>query len=188
MMNDKSIVPGTGVIDADPQGADAPVFAGTSTPVQALVEALEGGWSIEEFLERNPSVRREQVITVLSEGMRALLATAGHKLEDGTSRVARDKSDVLRRLTSASARIRALGVRRLALFGSFVRGEQRSGSDVDLLVEFEQDQKTLTNFMGLADLLEELLGRKVQLVSRDGLSPHIGPHILKEAEHVPLAA
>ena len=40
--------------------------------------------------------------------------------------------------------LRSLGVRRLGLFGSFVRGEQRVDSDVDFLVEFEPDQKTLT--------------------------------------------
>jgi predicted nucleotidyltransferase/uncharacterized protein (DUF433 family) len=187
-MDEMAALSGTSVVEAGPQPAGAPVFAGTGVPVRALVEALEGGWSIEEFLERNPAARREQVIALLSEGMRALFAAAGHTLTDATSRVAKDKADVLRRLSDASPRIRALGVRRLALFGSFARGEQRSGSDVDLLVEFEQDQKTLTNFMGLVELLEELPGRKVQIVSRDALSPHIGPHILNEAEHVPLAA
>lgn len=176
------------VIDSDPEIMDGvAVFAGTRVPVQAFLDALEGGWSIEEFLERNPGVRREQLIDLLRDGTRALLAGAGHTLGSGGSPVSRDKSEVLGRLSRASAKIRELGVQRLALFGSFVRGEQRSGSDVDLLVEFQAGRKNLDNFMGLRFLLEDLLGRKVQLVTRDSLSPFVGPHILDEAEHVPLA-
>lgn len=176
------------VIDSHLEVMDgAPVFTGTRVPVQAFLDALEGGWSIEEFLERNPGLRREQLIHLLRDGTRALLADAGHTLGSGGSPVVRDKSDVLNRLANASAKIRELGVQRLALFGSFVRGEQRSGSDVDLLVDFQEGRKNLDNFMGLRFLLEEVLGRKVQLVTRDSLSPYVGPHILNEAEHVPLA-
>lgn len=176
-----------GGIDSDPAIlAGAPVFAGTDVPVQAFLDSIEGGWSIDEFLERFPQVRREQLIGMLREGTRALLAEAGHTLRDGSA-VARDKSEVLHRISAASDRIRALGARRLALFGSFARGEQRSGSDVDLLVDFEEGQKTFENLMSLTWLLEELLGRKVQVVTRGGLSPHIGPHILSEAADVPLA-
>jgi uncharacterized protein len=176
------------LIESDPDVlSGAPVFAGTLVPVQAFLDALEGGWSIEEFLERNPGVRREQLIDVLRLGTRALLAQSGHTLGGGGAPVARDKAEVLSRLSRASGKIRALGVRRLSLFGSFVRGEQRSGSDIDLIVEFQEGQKTFDNFMELTFLLEEVLGRKVQLVTRDSLSPYLGPHILDEAEHVPLA-
>lgn len=177
------------VIHSDPRVMDgAPVFAGTRVPVQALLDALEGGWSLEEFVERHPGVRREQIITMLQEGTRTLLSRTGHAMRDGDTSVARDKRAVLRRISGSSARIRELGVQRLALFGSFVRGEHRGGSDVDLLVEFEAGGKTFSNFMDLQFLLEGLLGRKVQPVTVDGLSPHVGPHILREAEHVPLAA
>lgn len=176
------------VIQSDPEIlGGAPVFAGTRIPVQAFLDALEGGWSIEEFVERHPAVRREQLIEMLRDGTRALLAERGHPLGRGASPVTRSKSELFRRISAESARIRALGVRELALFGSFARGEQRSGSDVDLLVDFEEDRKTFDNFMGLVFLLEDVLGRKVQVVTRDSLSPHIGPHILQEAEHVPLA-
>jgi predicted nucleotidyltransferase/uncharacterized protein (DUF433 family) len=177
------------LIQSDPQVMEGtPLFAGTRVPVQALLDALEGGWSLEEFVERHPGVRREQIIAMLQEGTRTLLSRSGHPVRGGDTSVARDKREVLRRISGNSARIRELGVRRLALFGSFVRGEQRGGSDVDLLVEFEAGGKTFANFMDLQFLLEGLLGRKVQLVTVDGLSPHVGPHILREAEHVPLAA
>jgi len=74
------------------------------------------------------------------------------------------------------------------LFGSFVRGQPRADSDVDLLVEFELGQRTFDHFMQLSFLLEDLLGRKVELVTPEALSPYIGPYILGEVEYVSLAA
>ena len=93
--------------------------------------------------------------------------------------------DIIRR---SQSQIRVLGVKRLGLFGSFVRGEQRIDSDVDLLVEFEEGQKTFDHFIQLSFLLEDLLGRRVELVTSDSLSPHIGPYILREVEYVSFAA
>ena len=81
-----------------------------------------------------------------------------------------------------------MGVRRLAVFGSFVRGEARPESDIDLLVEFEPGRKTFDNFMRLSFFLEDILGRPVDLVTTESLSSYIGPHILKEAQYVPLAS
>lgn len=98
------------------------------------------------------------------------------------------RADVLERLSEAATEIRSLGVRRLALFGSFARSEERADSDVDLLVEFVPGQKSFDRFMRLYDLLEERLGRKVELVTTEALSPFIGPHILAEAEDVVRAA
>ncbi len=80
--------------------------------------------------------------------------------------------------------LRALGVRRLGMFGSCVRGEERSDSDVDLLVEFEAGQKSFRNFMQLNFLLEDRLERRVELVTPEALSRHVRPHILKEVEYV----
>lgn len=98
------------------------------------------------------------------------------------------KQDILTVLQENGAQIKALGVKRLGLFGSFARGQQTSGSDVDLLVEFESGQKTFDNFMRLSFLLEDLLQRRVELVTLEALSPHLGPHILNEVEYAPLAA
>ena len=57
-------------------------------------------------------------------------------------------------------------------------------ADVDLLVDFNRSRKTCWNFKSLADLLEERLQRRVELVATEALSPYIGPHILREAEDV----
>ena len=92
------------------------------------------------------------------------------------------------RLRQAEPQIRSLGVRRLALFGSFARNEAGAESDVDLLVEFVAGQKSFDRVLALSDLLEELLGRPVELVTTEALSPYIGPHILSEAADVLRAA
>jgi predicted nucleotidyltransferase len=81
-----------------------------------------------------------------------------------------------------------LGVRRLGLFGSFARGEERPDSDIDILVEFAQGKKSFDAFMQLSFLLEELLGQPVELVTVESLSPYLGPHILKEVEYAAIAA
>ncbi|MBI5880481.1 MAG: nucleotidyltransferase family protein [Chloroflexi bacterium] len=98
------------------------------------------------------------------------------------------KSSVLALLTAHQAQLRSAGVKRIGLFGSFARGEPRDDSDVDLLVEFEPDRKTFTNFMQLWFDLQDLLGRPVELVTPESLSPYIGPRITAEVEYVPLAA
>lgn len=100
----------------------------------------------------------------------------------------RSRADVLERIQAAEAEIRSLGVRRLALFGSFVRSKPRPDSDVDLLVEFAPGEKSFDRFTHLFDLLEERLARRVELVTTEALSPYIGPHILAEAEDVVRAA
>ena len=92
------------------------------------------------------------------------------------------------RLRAAEPEIRALGVKRLALFGSVVRGDAHADSDVDILVEFVPGQKNFDRFMALSDLLEQLLDRPVELVTLESLSPFIGPHILAEATDVLRAA
>ena len=99
-----------------------------------------------------------------------------------------DRKELEQVLRDHKQALLALGVRRLGVFGSFARDQQRSDSDVDLLVEFEEGAKTFDHFMGLALLLEDLLGRRVELVTPEALSPYIGPRILREVKYVTLAA
>lgn len=98
------------------------------------------------------------------------------------------KKDILAVIAANRARITALGVKRLGLFGSFLRGEQRCDSDVDFIVDFQPGRKTFDNFMELTFLLEGLLQRRVELITTEALSPYIGPHILEEVEYAPLPA
>ncbi|MCX6033301.1 MAG: nucleotidyltransferase family protein [Chloroflexi bacterium] len=70
-------------------------------------------------------------------------------------------------------------VRTLGVFGSFIHNGQRHGSDLDVLVEFD-DPPGLLKLIELEDYLGVLLGVKVDLVTRDGLKPRIGRRILSE--------
>jgi predicted nucleotidyltransferase len=98
------------------------------------------------------------------------------------------KEDIFILLAENQAQIKALGVKRLGLFGSFLGGKQTAESDIDFLVEFESTRKTFDNFIQLTFLLEDLFQRRVELVTTDALSPHIGPYILKEVEYAGFAA
>lgn len=74
-------------------------------------------------------------------------------------------------------------VKRLGLFGSYVRKQQRKNSDIDILVAFNRDID-LFNFLDLREYLEGRLNSKVDLVMESALKPAIGRHILAEVEYV----
>ena len=97
------------------------------------------------------------------------------------------KQEIIERIRRLGPELRAMGVERLGLFGSFVRGQTTSDSDVDVLVEFASGQKTFDNFIRLAHRLEDLLQRRVEVVTPESLSPYIGPRILEETEYVPFS-
>ena len=74
------------------------------------------------------------------------------------------------------------GVRSLWLFGSYVRGEARKRSDLDVLVEFDDlSRLSLFEFIGLENELSDSLGVRVDLVEKGGLKPAIGQNVLREA-------
>ncbi len=74
-------------------------------------------------------------------------------------------------------------VKEIGIFGSYVKGEERKRSDVDILVEF-REPIGLFKFMELEEYLAKLLGLKVDLVSKKALKPIIGEYILKEIVYV----
>jgi predicted nucleotidyltransferase len=98
------------------------------------------------------------------------------------------KEHVLTLLREHQAELRRFGVQRCGVFGSFVRNEPQDQSDVDILVEFVPSQKTFDHFMHLAFFLEDLFGRKVDLITTESLIPYIGPHILREVEYAAVSA
>lgn len=71
-------------------------------------------------------------------------------------------------------------VRQIGVFGSFARGEEKEGSDVDVLIEFEEGHKTFDNFIELKYFLEELFARSVDLVTISALKPQLKEGILQE--------
>jgi hypothetical protein len=73
------------------------------------------------------------------------------------------------------------GIKEIGIFGSYVRGEEKGGSDIDILVEFEPGARiSLLDFVGIENYLSDLLGIKVDLVEKSALKPRIGRHILNE--------
>lgn len=95
--------------------------------------------------------------------------------------------EITKVISKNSNKIASFGVSRLGIFGSFVKGEQKKFSDVDVLVEFREGKKTYRNFISLAFFLEEILGREVELVTTESISPYLRPHILEEVEYVKVA-
>ena len=71
----------------------------------------------------------------------------------------------------------------LEIFGSFLRGEEKEGSDLDLLITFSEPP-SLFGFVRLENYLSDTLGVKVDLVMKDSLKPNIGERILAEAQAI----
>ena len=91
------------------------------------------------------------------------------------------KSPVFRKLRNALPAIRTrYGVKRIGIFGSFARSEQTRSSDVDVLVEFVDGQATFDNFMHLVYFLEDLFGRKVDLLTVRGIDKYIRSRVERE--------
>jgi len=89
------------------------------------------------------------------------------------------RNDILRLLAEHRDKLKELKVKRLALFGSVARGEEKSDSDLDMLVEFTQPI-SLSLYMNLKFFLEKLVGREVDLVTPDAIRPRLRPHIEKD--------
>jgi predicted nucleotidyltransferase len=96
------------------------------------------------------------------------------------------KERIINTICKSRAELLSLGVRSIGLFGSFVRGEAGAESDVDILVEFDAAKKTFDNFIDTCFLLEDLLDRRVELVTGESISPYIRPYVLREVEYVPI--
>ena len=89
---------------------------------------------------------------------------------------------ILGALAEHRERIKSLGVRRIGVFGSFARGEE---SDIDILIEFKEGGRSFDTYMDLKFFLEDLFGRRVDLVDRDAIKPALAPHILRSVRYVP---
>lgn len=91
--------------------------------------------------------------------------------------------DAKKILTEHKKDLMQLGARELSLFGSVARDKASTGSDVDILVDFDA-KKGLFGFMGLKNHLEKLLSCDVDLVTKGALHPALKKRILDEAKHV----
>lgn len=93
------------------------------------------------------------------------------------------RDEVISQLKGRLDQLADFNIRSLAIFGSVARGEARSDSDIDFLVEFD-GPATFDQYMELKFFLEDLLGRPVDLVTRKGIRPELVPYIEREAHRV----
>lgn len=95
------------------------------------------------------------------------------------------KENIISILKLNKLRLTKFGIRSVGLFGSYIRGEESGESDIDLLIDFEPEKENFDNFMAVCDLFEEIFkNEKVEVVTKNGLSPYIGPKILNEVQYV----
>ena len=98
-----------------------------------------------------------------------------------TSYIMLTKDYILKTLKEHKPELLKLGIRYVGLFGSYSREESYGNSDIDILIDFEPDQESFDNYMAVYDLLEELFkNQKVEVVTKNGLSPYIVPEVLNE--------
>lgn len=95
------------------------------------------------------------------------------------------KENILNALRSQKHEFSKFGIKNVGLFGSYTRNKQVINSDIDVLIDFEPEAENFDNFMAVYDIIQQLFkDEKIEVVNVNGLSPYIGPSILKEVQYV----
>ena len=95
------------------------------------------------------------------------------------------KENILKTLLSNKPELSKFGIKNVGLFGSYIRDEQSSESDIDLLIDFEPEKENFDNYMAVYDLFEKIFkNKKIEVVTKNGLSAYMGPKILNEVQYV----
>jgi uncharacterized protein len=97
----------------------------------------------------------------------------------------KNKEYILSTIKSNETEIFRYGIKSIGLFGSYARDEQTENSDIDILIDFEPEKENFDNYMAVYDIIERLFkNQRVEIVTKNGLSPYIGPKILNEVKYV----
>ena len=97
----------------------------------------------------------------------------------------KSKQYILSKIKSKKEDFLKLGIKNIGLFGSYAQGKQSDTSDIDILIDFEPDKENFDNYMAICDMIDKLFKQeKVDVVTKNGLSPYIGPHILNSVIYV----
>jgi uncharacterized protein len=95
------------------------------------------------------------------------------------------KDFIINTIQNHRTELSKFGILTIGLFGSYVTEKQSSGSDIDILVDFVPGKENFDNYMAVYDYFERLfINEKVDIVTKNGLSPYIGPEILNEVMYV----
>jgi predicted nucleotidyltransferase len=95
------------------------------------------------------------------------------------------KDNILSILKKHKPELSKFGVSNIGLFGSYLHDKQTSKSDIDLLIDFDPEKENFDNYMAVYDIFENLFkNEKVEIVTKNGLSKHIGPKILNNVLYV----
>ncbi|MHA1300644.1 MAG: nucleotidyltransferase family protein [Candidatus Helarchaeota archaeon] len=86
---------------------------------------------------------------------------------------------IIEKIENNIEKIKKFGVSKIGIFGSFSRNQQKPGSDIDIIVEFEKPKKTFDNYMDLKFFLEEIFGSKVDLVLDNAVKKELRPYIME---------
>lgn len=160
-----------------------------ATVLARIADAARSQGLSRRALALRAGVRPETVSRIASRGtcdfatLERLAAAVGLRLglHDETPPGAGNGRDaVLRKQALVRSLAKAHGVRSVELFGSAARGEDRPGSDLDFAVEPEAG-RSLLDLIGLAEDLQEVFGRKVEVVSRAGMKPRVRAGALRDA-------
>ncbi len=97
----------------------------------------------------------------------------------------KNKETIFTKIRANKNELKKFGVREIGVFGSYIRNKQSDKSDIDILVDFEPGKENFDNYMAVYDLFEKLFEKeKVEIATKNGLSPYIGPKILNEVMYV----
>ena len=95
------------------------------------------------------------------------------------------KFKVISNLRQIKPQLHSFGVSNVGLFGSVVKSTENEHSDIDILLDFDPQKETYLNYLASCELLENAFGsERLDIVTKNGLSPHIGKYILSEVEYV----
>ena len=95
------------------------------------------------------------------------------------------KENILNALRLHKDEFSRYGINNIGLFGSYIRDEQSEKSDIDLLIDFAPDKENFDNYMAVYDIFESIfINEKIEVITINGLSPYIGPDILREVQYV----
>lgn len=90
---------------------------------------------------------------------------------------------IVKKIEENKEHVQKYGIKKIGLFGSYSRGEQKDESDIDIVIEFEKGKKTFHNYMDLKFFLEDLFNHEVDLVIVEAIKPRLKPYILESVRY-----